>query len=174
MEVYATEKFSEKQLVYKSNNPFIGVASKTKKYEYAFTAAIIPQTAAIQTPWSLVLVNSYDVTRDTAKKLFDKPYIEEEGYVTDGNETIAIRPLRIEKVTSKKGKEMKIAGGPLLTGYEISSNNKVLGVIDIVNNRIAIANEIDPARKLLLSAIASSIMLKRLQDVEKDRDILEN
>jgi hypothetical protein len=174
MEVYATEKFSEKQLVYKSNNPWIGNASKTKKYEYAFTAAIIPQTAAYKTPWSLVLVNSYDVSRDTAKKIFDRPYVEEEGYVTDGNETIAIRPLRIEKVTGKNGKEIKVAGGSLLGGYELSSNNQAQVVIDILNNNISISNDISDARKLLLSAIASSIMLKRMQDVEKDRDALEN
>jgi hypothetical protein len=174
MEVYATEKFSEKQLVYKSNNPYIGNASKTRKYEYAFTAAIVPQTAAYKTPWSLVLVNSYDVSRDTAKKIFDRPYVEEEGYVTDGNETIAIRPLRIEKVTGKNGKEIKVAGGSLLGGYELSSNNQAQAVIDILNNNISIANDISDARKLLLSAIASSIMLKRMQDVEKDRDALEN
>src|SRR6478672_3262398 len=61
-EVFATEKFSEKQLVYKSNNPWIGNASKTKKYDYAFTAAILPveKDAA---PWSLVLINSYDIIR---------------------------------------------------------------------------------------------------------------
>lgn len=78
MEVYATEKFSEKELVYKSNNPFFGNAAKTVKYEYAFTAVIIPQAAAIQTPWSLVLVNRYDLKKDTAVKILDRPYVEEE------------------------------------------------------------------------------------------------
>ena len=174
MEVFATEKFSEKQLVYKSNNPYIGSASKTKKYDYAFTAVIVPQTAAFKTPWSLVLVNSYDISRDTAATFSSKPFIEEEGYVTDGTETIAISPLRIEKVKNKKGREIKVAGGPLLTGYELSSNNNVLSVIDIINNKIAIANELPPTKKLLVSAIASSILLKRMQDVQKDKDILEN
>ena len=32
-EIYATEKFQEKQLVYKSNNPYIGGASKTNRYD---------------------------------------------------------------------------------------------------------------------------------------------
>ena len=31
-EVYATEKFTEKQLVYKSNNPWIGNASRTHRF----------------------------------------------------------------------------------------------------------------------------------------------
>lgn len=49
-EIYATEKFNEKQLVYKSNNPWIGDASKTKKYEYSFTAAIVPLTVKNDSP----------------------------------------------------------------------------------------------------------------------------
>src|SRR5690349_10493252 len=62
-EVYATEQFSESQLVYKSDNPYIGSASKTKKYEYAFAAGIIPVTLKNKAPWSLVLINSYDIKK---------------------------------------------------------------------------------------------------------------
>lgn len=92
-EIYATEKFSEKQLVYKSNNPYIGDASKTNKYEYAFTAAILPLIKEQKDPWSLVLMNRYDIGKDTANRLFDQPYVEEQGYATNGKENITIRPL---------------------------------------------------------------------------------
>src|SRR4029079_11791519 len=68
-EIYATEKFHENQLVYKSNNPWIGNGSKTNRYEYAFTAAIVPLTVKNDAPWSLVILNKYDVNKDTARKL---------------------------------------------------------------------------------------------------------
>lgn len=173
-EVYATEKFSEKQLVYKSNNPYLGNASKTNKYEYAFTAAILPLTAKDNEPWSLVLINKYDVAKDTARKLFDRPYVEEEGYATNGKENIAIRPLRIEKVTTKGGKDTKVFGGKILSGYEIQWDGGVVAIIDILDNNIWLANNLDAHDKLILSSISSAILLKRMQDVEKDKDSLDN
>lgn len=168
-EIYATEKFSEKQLVYKSNNPYIGSASKTNKYEYAFTAAILPLTGKEKDPWSLVMINKYDIAKDTARRLFDKPYVEEEGYATNGKENIAIRPLRIENVTTKSGKQTKVFGGKLLSGYELQWNGGVVAVIDILDNSIWIYNDLESQDKFLLSSIASAILLKRMQDVEKDK-----
>ncbi|HYH14619.1 MAG TPA: hypothetical protein VD794_05350 [Flavisolibacter sp.] len=173
-EVFATEKFSESQLVYKSNNPYIGSASKTKRYEYAFTAAILPLTAQNSEPWSLVLINRYDVAKDTARRLFDRPYIEEEGYATNGKENIAIRPLHIDKVTTKGGKDTKVFGGKMLSGYEIQWDGGVVGIIDILDNNIWLANNLDAADKLIVSSISSAILLKRMQDVQKDKDNLDN
>jgi hypothetical protein len=169
-EIYATEKFSEKQLVYKSNNPYIGSASKTSRYDYAFTAAIVPLTGKEKSPWSLVMINKYDAAKDTAKRLFDRPYVEEEGYATNGTENIAIRPLRLENMTTKSGKQTKVFGGKLLAGYELQWDNGVVAIIDILDNSIWIYNDLESSDKFLLSSIASAIMLKRLQDVEKDKN----
>ena len=169
-EVFATEKFKESQLVYKSNNPHIGSASATKNYEYAFTAAILPHTEKDNDPWSLVLINRYDRQKDTARRLFDRPYVEEEGYATNGKENIAIRPLRLDEVTTKSGKETKVFGGPMLSGYEIQWDGGVVAIVDILDNNVWIYNDLEPADKLILSSIASAIMLKRMQDVQKDKD----
>lgn len=168
-EIFATEKFSEKQLVYKSNNPWIGNASRTKKYEYSFTAAIVPVERNVE-PWSLVLVNSYDINKDTAHRIFDKPYVEEEGYATDGKENITIRPLRIEKLTTKNGRQTRVLGGKMLSGYELQWDGGVVAIIDILDNNIWIYNDLEPKEKMILSAISSAILLKRMQDVEKDRE----
>ena len=169
-EIYATEKFSEKQLVYKSNNPNIGTASKTNRYEYAFTAAILPLTGKEKDPWSLVMINKYDIAKDTARKLFDKPYVEEEGYATNGKENIAIRPLRIENVTTKSGKQTKVFGGKLLSGYELQWDGGVVALIDILDNSIWIYKDIEVSDKFILSSVSSAILLKRMQDVEKDKE----
>jgi len=168
-EIYATEKFSEKQLVYKSNNPYIGSASKTNRYDYSFTAAIVPLTTKEKDPWSLVMINKYDIAKDTAGRLFDRPYVEEEGYATNGKENIAIRPLRIENVTTKSGKQTKVFGGKMLSGYELQWDNGVVAIIDILDNSIWIYNDLEPSEKFLLSSIASAILLKRMQGVEKDK-----
>jgi hypothetical protein len=169
-EVYATEKFKEKQLVYKSNNPWIGNASKTNKYEYAFTAAIIPLTLKDNTPWSVVLINKYDIAKDTVRSLFDKPYVEEEGYATNGKENIAIKPIRIDKVSTASGKETKLLGGKMLSGHEILWNQEVIGMIDILEKTIWMLNSAEEDQKIIVASVSSAILLKRMQDVEKDKE----
>lgn len=172
--VFATEKFSEKQLVYKSNNSLAGEAGKTKNYEYAFTAVILPALAGANEPWSVVMINKYDSEKDKSRGIFEKPYVEEEGYATNGSETIAIRPLFIDKAKQKNGKDTRVFGGGLLTGYELKWDDGVVGIIDILDNNIWIANNLDGGDRLIISSVSSAILLKRMQDVEKDRDALDN
>ena len=160
-DIYATEKFHEKQLVYKSNNPWIGDASKNIRYEYAFTAALVPIGLEQKETWSLVLINKYDIDKDTAKKLFDQPYVQEEGYATNGKSTIAIRPLRLDKVATENGKEQKVLGGNLLSGYELSRNEQVIGIINILDNSIWLSNDLDREEKLIAASIGSATMLRK-------------
>jgi hypothetical protein len=171
-EVFATEKFHERELVYKSRSPWLGNVSRTQRYEYAFSAAILPLTATGNEPWSLVMINRYDATKDTARGLFDRPYVEEEGYATNGKEQIRIRTLQLDKVTTKSGKDTKVFGGKMLSGYELRWDDGVVAIVDILDNNIWLANNLDAHDKLILSAVSSSILLKRMQDVEKDRDDL--
>lgn len=173
-DVFATEKFNEKQLVYSSNNPWIGNASKTNRYEYSFTAAIVPFNVKDDAPWSLVMMDKYDINKDTAKGLFDKPYVEQEGYATNGKENITIRPLHIENMKTKNGKDTKVFGGKVLSGYELQWDGGVVAIIDILDNAIWMYNDLEPSDKLILSSISSAIMLKRMQDVEKDKDTFDN
>ena len=169
-EVYATEKFKEKQLVYKSKNPWIGNASKTNKYEYAFTAAIVPLNLADKTPWSVVLINKYDIAKDTVRSIFDNHYVEEEGYATNGKENITIRPIRSEQVSGKNGEQIKVWGGKMLSGYELQLNEQPAAMIDILENSIWVSNNIYADNKMIIASIASAILLKRMQDVEKDKE----
>lgn len=173
-DVYATEKFTEKQLVYKSNNPYIGTASKTNKYEYAFTAAVLPVAKENNEPWSLVLINKFDIAQNQGIGIFEEPYVEEEGYATNGTEKITIRPLRVDKLEQKNGKETKVFGGKILSGYELKWDDGVVAIIDILDNNIWMANNLDAPDKLIISSISSAILLKRMQDVAKDKDNLDN
>ena len=173
MQKYGLRKNSRrKQLVYRSNNPWIGSASKTKKYEYAFTSVIIPLSERNAAPWSLVLINTFDISRNGGNKLFGRPQTEEEGYATNGAESIAISPVRVDEIEGSDGKEKKVLGGNLLAGYHISVDNKPIAMADILDNTIWIANDLEPSKKIIVASIASAILLKRMQDVERDKDQL--
>lgn len=172
--VFATEKFEEKQLVYKSNNPRIGNLSQTNNYQYAFTATVLPAVDGHDEPWSVVMINKYDREKDAGRKIFERPVVEEEGYATNGKETIAIRSLFLDKVKQNNGKETKVFGGRILSGYELKWDDGVVAVVDILDNNIWLARDLEPTDKLILSSISSAILLKRMQDVEKDRDALDD
>ena len=62
----------------------------------------------------------------------------------------------------------------MLSGYELQWNGSVVAIIDILDNSIWMYNELEPSDKLVLSSIASAILLKRMQDVEKDKEDFDN
>ena len=162
-EIFCLEKLTKEQLVIKSNNRWIGDTYDTKNYQYSFTAAILPQKIKEDAPWQLVLFNNYDQQKDTARRLFDLPYVEEQGYVTNGKETITIKPLRIQQFTTKDGREAKFPV-KMLSGYELRIEDGVVGIIDSFDNNIWMYNDLDADTKLLLAAISSALMLRKIQD----------
>lgn len=171
-DIFATEKFEQKDLVYASQLPWIGEASATQSYHYSFTAAILPATKTNNDPWSLVMINHYDRKKDTARKIFEQPYVEETGYATNGKENITIRPLRLQNMTTSNGKNIKMPIGSIYSGYELLWDGGVVAIIDILDNNIWLHNELDANDRLILSSISSAILLKRMQDVQQDKDEL--
>jgi hypothetical protein len=163
-EVFAQEKFSEKQIVYKTNLAWLDNLTKTQQWDYAFNATIVPLNFNKGEAWSLVMVNQYD----------GKAPVKEMGYVTNGKEKVEIKGLYLSKIVSRSGKEQKVLGGPILTGYELRWDDGVVGVIDLMDNQIWLANNLEASEKIILSAVSSAIMLKRMQDVQQDKDRLSD
>jgi hypothetical protein len=159
-EIYATEKFTEKQLVYKSNNPWTGKANRTVSYDYSFTAAIIPLTEKNSAPWSLVLVSKYD----RSKSRRGNAHIEEEGYATNGKEHYAISPLRSETLETGKGEERQLLDGHMFSGYEFRIDNRLVAAIDLLDNAVWMHNDLRPAQQVMIASFASAILLKRIHE----------
>jgi hypothetical protein len=162
-DIFCLEKLTKEELVVKSNNRWIGDTYDTKNYQYSFTAAILPMKIKDDAPWQLVLYNNYDEKKDTARKLFDLPYVEEEGYVTNGKETIVIKPLRVQQFTTKKGREAKFPV-KMMSGYELRIDDAVAGIIDSFGNKIWFYNDLDADTRLLLASVSSALLLRKIQD----------
>lgn len=167
-EVLAQERFSESQIVYKSNMDWLNNLKRTDKYEYAFSATIIPLNFNKGEVWSLTMLNEFDAKK-TKQNAFERPHTKDLGYVTNGKEQIEIKPLFLTKRVTASGKEGKVWGGPLHTGYELRWDDGVVGLVDIMDNKVWIVNDLDPKEKMILSAVASAILLKRKQDVYTER-----
>lgn len=162
-EIFCMEKMSTEELVVKTNNPILGDFTKTKNSQYSFSAAILPQSVYNDEPWQMIMYSIYDAAKDTAKRFWDVPYKEEEGYATNGKETIVIRPLRIQTIVNKKGKEANFPV-KIPTGYELRMDDGVVGIIDDFGKSIWIYNDLDAKTKLILASISSAIMLKKISE----------
>lgn len=162
-EIFCLEKLTKEQLVVKTNNRWLGDTYQTNNYQYSFSAAILPQKVKDDAPWQLVLYNNYDKNKDTARRFFDLPYLEEEGYVTNGTETIRIKPLRLQQFTTKDGREAKFPV-KMMSGYELRIDDGVAGIIDSFDNNVWMYNDLDADTKLLLASISSALMLRKIQD----------
>lgn len=166
-DVFAFEESKENSTLYKTNTP-LGEIEQRNGLQYKFSAAIVPYNFDNKRPWQLLLTSDYDRRRDTARRLGDLPYAREAGYATDGTDTIGIRPLRIDQVTSKSGKQMKIWGPSMLSGYELYSGDGLLAVVDILHPAMWIYKDLDQPTKMIVACIGSSLLLKRKQDVNND------
>lgn len=162
-EVFCSERMTSEELQVFTNNRWLGDFSQTKNYQYSFTAAILPMSIK-EEPWQLVVYNNYDKKKDTAKKWFDLPYVEEEGLATNGKDTIQIKPLRVKNITSKDGKERQFPV-KILGGYELRLDDGVIGVIDSMGHALWIYKELDEPTKLIVASICSALMLRKIQDV---------
>jgi hypothetical protein len=149
----------------KTHINWLGDFSQTKSYRYSFSAAILPLIQDYEEPWQVVLYNNYDAKRDTAKRLFELPYIEEEGYATNMDETIIIKTIRTKNVTTQKGRNVNMPV-KMPAGYELRIDDGVVGIIDTYDNNVWIYNDLDKEIKLIVASISSAILLRKLDQQE--------
>ena len=158
-EVYCMEKTTKETM--STETPY-GTFGKTKNYQYSFSAAILPQTIKDE-PWQMVFYNSYDSRKDTTHTFWDRPYIEHEGYVTNGAIRINIRPIITDKVVTNEGKELKTLA-KVLMAYELNIDGGVIGIVDVFKDNIWIYNVLDKDMKLIIAAISSAILMRKLDE----------
>jgi hypothetical protein len=158
-EVYCLERSSKEMITTKTP---LGDFGETKNFYYSFSAAIVPQTIKDE-PWQLEFYNSYDRRKDTARKWFDRPYVEREGYVTNGKIRIDIRPVITGRVVGKDGKETQTLAR-LLMAYELKIEGGLIGIVDVFNNNVWIYNDLDNDLKLIVASVSSAILMRRLDE----------
>lgn len=164
-QIFCLERKSSEERDIKTQIKWLGDFSSTKNYQYSFSAAILPLIQNFDEPWQVVLYNNYDAKRDTAKRLLDLPYVEEEGFATNGKETITIRTIRTKKMTTSAGRSVNMPVR-MPAGYELRIDDGVVGIIDTYDNNVWLYNELDKETKFILASISSAILLRKLEATE--------
>ena len=166
-EVYAREIAVTKTISYKIGNGggiFDGF-SRLQQYRYVFSAIIATDTAPGSRPWEMIMTNSYDRRKDTVNSFFTIVPPGDNGFATNGTDTIFIKPLTIQKTESVKGRQgwlpMKI-----LSGYELRIEDGVIAIIDAIDHNIWVYNELDGGTRLVVSGISTALFARRVKDIK--------
>jgi hypothetical protein len=161
-EVYAREQRLSNSTEVRTNT-ILGSWERTQNYRYTFSASVIPDKAQPNEVWQLQLTNVYDRTKDTARRFFDQPYVEEQGLATNGTDSIYIRSIYISKYEHKDGRQgnmpFRIPGG-----YELKWDGGLVCIVDTFGKKIWLHNDLEPKDKLLLGAMATAILLRRIDE----------
>ncbi|PSL47359.1 hypothetical protein CLV51_102205 [Chitinophaga niastensis] len=167
VEVYADEKEMTKKLEYEiiNSNSIFSNFEQLQQYKYIFSAIISADTTQGSKNWELLMTNIYDRKAENDKNPFTFIKQEDNGLATNGNDTIFIKPLSIKKTALSNGKTGQLPF-KLLSGYELSTNDGVIAIIDMIDRNIWFYNELGAAEKLNIGAIATAIFARKVHDVK--------
>jgi hypothetical protein len=167
MEVFARETELTRHIEYKilgGIGPFTSY-DRLQEYRYIFSAMIKTDTLDDGRGWELLMSNIYDRRKDTVNSLFTMVKPDDNGLATNGKDTIFIKGISLKKTEMSNGKtgSMPIK---LLSGYELSTADGVVAIIDVIDSNIWLYNELEPADKLIIATISTAIFARRVKDVK--------
>ncbi|MDP4245752.1 MAG: hypothetical protein Q8932_07890, partial [Bacteroidota bacterium] len=136
---------------------------KLEQYTYLFSAIIATDEAPESRNWELLMTNYYDRNAGNDKNSFT--YFKQGAYglATNGKDTIIIKPLIINNTVTANGKTAQIPF-KILSGYELSIDEGVIAIVDMIGQNIWFYNELEPTDKLHVSAIATALFARRVHD----------
>jgi len=173
-EIFGTELYHSNNLVFNSSRLWkpLGESTAMINYKYAFSATIIPSDTSKMGLWTLLMTDTYDISQNTSRGVFEQPYVEQKGYATNGKDTIRVRTLNLNTVADKNGKTTKtLFGTKVLSGYELSTSDGVIGIIDTLDKALWIYNDQEERLKFIISAMGTAILLKQIENPETDTGI---
>ncbi|MEC5145878.1 hypothetical protein [Chitinophaga sp. 212800010-3] len=165
VEVYADEKQVTRKVEYETihHNDILNGFEILQHHQYVFSATIQVDTTQESKNWGLLMTNIYDRKAENDKNPFTFVKPGAAGLATNGTDTVFIKPLSIKKTELSNGKTGQLPF-KLLSGYELSTSGGVIAIVDMIDQNIWFYNELDPAEKLNVSAIATAIFARKVND----------
>lgn len=162
-EVFCQEQLQKEVLDVQTGVDWLGDFSRTEQSLYTFSALLLPYGPQEDKPWVLRFSTHYDRQKDTARKILDMPYLEETGWATNGKDTITVRSLRVNHVTTKKGTEAKLPF-KIPTGYELRLDEGLIAIVDAFGKNVWLYNGLDAPTKLIAAALSSALLLRNVKE----------
>ncbi len=166
-EVFAAEEEFTKALEFEllNSKSIFNKVGQPQQYAYIFSAIISGDTTQNGKNWELLMTNFYDRKAENDKNLFANIRQEDDGLVTNGTDTIFIKSLTLKQTELNNGKTGQLPF-KVLSGYELSTSDGVIAVIDLIERNIWFYNELDDREKLNIGAIATAIFARTIYDTK--------
>jgi hypothetical protein len=133
----------------------VRVFEKMENEQYDFMGAIIPYDPN-EKPWKLVM-NYYMEKKQGLAGLFDFRFPGTSGFMTDEIDTILIKPVFVNKTDNKENANLPFR---LPSGYEFSTADGVIAIVDTLGKNIWVYNGLGAMEKMIMSAAASAILFR--------------
>lgn len=167
VQVYANEREIIKKTEYEIINrrSILDGFEQLQAYKYVFSAIISADTTKQNRTWELLMTNIYDRKAENDRNPFTFVKPGDNGLATNGIDTIFIKPLSIKKTALSNGKTGQLPF-KLLSGYELSTNDGVIAIIDLIDRNIWFYNELEAGERLNIGAIATAILARKVHDAK--------
>lgn len=165
MEVFGKERKLTKSIEYKllEGTGIFNSFSLLQESRYIFSALLVPDSAKDAKSWELLMSNIYERRNDPEKRLFPIIRPDDDGLATNGTDTIYIKPISVKESEGPNGKKGRLLI-KMLSGYELSTKDGVVAIIDLVARDIWFYNELEQTDKLIIAAITTAIFARRVND----------
>jgi hypothetical protein len=131
------------------------VFDKMENEQYDFMGAIIPSNPD-EKPWKLVM-NYYMEKRGGLAGLLDFRFPGTSGFMTNESDTILIKPVFVNKTDNNKDADLPFR---LPSGYEFSTADGVIAIVDTFGKNIWLYNELGITEKMIMASAASAILFR--------------
>ncbi|MGN7824189.1 hypothetical protein HGH92_25400 [Chitinophaga varians] len=167
VEIFAHERQMTRKHEYETldNRSILSGFEVLQEHRYIFSALISVDTTQESKNWELVMTNLYDRKAQHDNNPFAFIKQEDEGMATNGMDTIHIKPLSIKKTELSNGKTGQLLF-KMLSGYELSTKDGVIAIIDLIDRNVWFYNELSPAEKLNVSAITTALFARKVHDTK--------
>lgn len=158
--IYAMEKTVSENTHIEINSRQLPGWSVLKNAQYSFSAAILTGKDSITSQWQLVMYADKDPYKNKDKNFIERNSWHEEGFVSNGKDTMIIRGVKIDQVISPTGK-LTTMPFAVMKAYEFSTGDEVSAIVDTFGNVIWMYKELDQATMFIVASVSSALLLRR-------------
>jgi hypothetical protein len=138
---------------------------RPQEYRYIFSAVIKTDEQANGNNWELVMSNIYERKKDTINSLFTIIRPDDRGFATNGADSIFIKPVSLKNTEAPGGQKGNLPI-KLLSGYELSNQDGVIAIIDLIDSNVWLYNELNDKERLVIAAITTALFTRKVNDTK--------
>jgi hypothetical protein len=167
MEIYGQEKSSKRSTEFSIMHSASPLSSykRPEESKYIFSSVIKIDTGTNSRNWDLVMSNFWERENDPVKSIFTFIPRDDYGYASNGTDSIFIHPISLRNTESANGRQGNLPFR-MLSGYELSTNDGVIAIIDLIHADVWLYNDLDEKDRLMVAGITTALFARKVNETQ--------